>query len=79
MARIKIKRSTTDQSTPSGLTFGELAYLPGGTGNTADRLFIGDNDAASVWIGAEIENSPGNWTNSTRLATQLQQTRESVH
>jgi len=70
MAKIKIKRSTTDQSTPSGLTFGELAYLPGGTGNTADRLFIGDNDAASVWIGAEIENSPGNWTNSTRLATQ---------
>jgi len=70
MARIKIKRSTTDQSTPSGLTFGELAYLPGGTGNTADRLFIGDNDTASVWIGAEIENSPQNWTNSTRLATQ---------
>jgi len=70
MARIKIKRSTTDQSTPSGLTFGELAYLPGGTGNTADRLFIGDNDATSVWIGAEIENSPQNWTNSTRLATQ---------
>jgi hypothetical protein len=45
---IQVLRSTTTD-VPSGLTFGELAYS-----DLNGKLFVGDADGNSVWIGAEV-------------------------
>lgn len=45
---IQILRSTTTD-VPTGLTFGELAYS-----DLNGKLFVGDADGNSVWIGAEV-------------------------
>ena len=68
MATVKVKRSTGSVP-PTGLTFGELAFVQG-TGNTADRLYISNSSSTSIWVGAQIENAPADWTNVTKLATQ---------
>tara|TARA_R110000868_G_scaffold21078_2_gene88063 strand:- start:4989 stop:6464 length:1476 start_codon:yes stop_codon:yes gene_type:complete len=70
MAIIRIKRTTTT-NLPSGLTFGELAFVQG-SGATANRLYIAGSSDGTAWIGAEILNSPTYWsglTASTTLAT----------
>ena len=70
MAVIRIKR-TTGFGTPTGLTFGELAFVQGdgSGGRTANRLYIADNRGVSVWIGAEILNSPTFWNGATAETT----------
>ena len=45
---IQVLRSTTTD-VPSGLTFGELAYS-----DLNGKLFVGDADGNSIWIGAEV-------------------------
>ena len=45
---IQILRSTVTD-TPTGLTFGELAYS-----DVNEKLFVGDAAGNSVWIGAQI-------------------------
>lgn len=70
MAIIRIKR-TTGTSLPTGLTFGEMAYVQG-SGATANRLYISDNAGVCVWVGAQILQSPTFWsgiTANTTLAT----------
>lgn len=62
MATIKFKRGTTDPST--GFTAGEPAI------NTSANKFFVNNGSSNIWIGAEIETSPGDWTSATKLATQ---------
>ena len=67
---IKIKNST-GSIPPTGLTFGEPAFVQG-TGLTANRLFIGNSTQNSIWVGAEI-GTTGTWTDNaakTTLATQ---------
>ena len=67
---IKIKNST-GSILPTGLTFGEPAFVQG-TGLTANRLFIGNSTQNSIWVGAEI-GTTGTWTDNaakTTLATQ---------
>lgn len=70
MAIIRIKR-TTGFGTPTGLTFGELAFVQGdgSGGRTANRLYIADNRGVCVWIGAEILNSPTYWSGATAETT----------
>ena len=67
---IKIKNSTGSVP-PTGLTFGEPAFVQG-TGLTANRLYMGNSTSTSVWVGAEI-GTTGTWTDNaakTTLATQ---------
>jgi hypothetical protein len=68
MAIIRIKRTTTN-SLPTGLTFGELAFVQGSGGYTANRLYIANNAGVCVWIGAEILNSPTYWSGATAETT----------
>ena len=70
MAIIRIKRST-GTNLPSGLTFGELAFVQG-SGATANRLYIANSSGGTAWVGAEILNSPTDWNGEiaqTTLAT----------
>jgi hypothetical protein len=67
---IKIKNST-GSVLPTGLTFGEPAFVQG-TGLTANRLYMGNSTSTSIWVGAEISTT-GTWTDTaakTTLATQ---------
>ncbi len=70
---LKFKRTSTT-SLPTGLTFGEPAFVLGSAGTTtANQLYIGDNSGGRVWIGAKIENTVSNWTGTeanSLLATQ---------
>ena len=67
MAIIRIKRST-GSNLPSGLTFGELAFVQG-TGATANRLYIATSSGGTAWVGAEILNSPTSWQDETAQTT----------
>ena len=67
MAIIRIKRST-GTNLPSGLTFGELAFVQG-SGATANRLYIAGSSGGTAWIGAEILNSSIYWSGSTAETT----------
>ena len=67
MAIIRIKRST-GTNLPSGLTFGELAFVQGG-GATANRLYIAGSSGETAWVGAEILNSSIYWSGSTAETT----------
>ena len=67
MAIIRIKRTTTS-TLPTGLTFGELAFVQG-TGLTANRLYIADNTGVCVWIGAQILDAPEYWSGITAQTT----------
>ena len=68
MAIIRIKR-TTGSSLPTGLTFGEMAFIGATGGATASRLYIAGPEGICVWIGAEILNSPTFWSGSTAETT----------
>jgi hypothetical protein len=67
MAIIRIKRST-GTNLPSGLTFGELAFVQG-RGATANRLYIAGSSGETAWVGAEILNSPVYWSGLTAQTT----------
>lgn len=67
MAIIRIKR-TTGNTLPTGLTFGEMAFVQG-SGFTANRLYIADNAGVCVWVGAQILNSPTFWSGLTAQTT----------
>ena len=67
MAIIRIKRST-GTNLPSGLTFGELAFVQG-SGATANRLYIATSSGGTAWVGAEILNSPTSWQDETAQTT----------
>ena len=63
MATIKFKRGSSD--TTGTLAAGEPAL------NTASsKLWIGVDGTNKKWVGAEIEASPSDWTDVTKLATQ---------
>ena len=64
MSTIKVKR-TTGSTTPTGLTFGEPAFVDG-----LNSFYVTKNNGTSVRVGAEVEASPGDWTNANKLATQ---------
>ena len=68
MAIIRIKR-TTSTNLPTGLTFGELAFIGATGGLTANRLYIAGPQGVCVWIGAEILNSPTYWSGVTAQTT----------
>lgn len=68
MAIIRIKR-TTGNTVPSGLTFGEMAFIGATGGATASRLYIAGPQGVCVWIGAEILNSPTFWIGATAETT----------
>lgn len=68
MAIIRIKR-TTGSNLPTGLTFGELAFIGASGGATANRLYIAGPQGACVWIGAEILNQPTFWSGITAATT----------
>jgi hypothetical protein len=68
MATIKIKRGTSDPTATQVTNAGELAAntsTPKVWLKTAD-----DSSTTPIWVGAQIEASPADWTSSTKLATQ---------
>jgi len=68
MATIKIKRGTTDPSAANVTNAGELA-----ANTSTPKLWLktaDDSSTTPIWVGAQIESSPGDWTSSTKLATQ---------
>lgn len=67
MAIIRIKRTTTS-NLPTGLTFGEMAFVQG-SGYTANRLYIADNAGVCIWVGAQILNQPTYWSGATAETT----------
>jgi hypothetical protein len=68
MAIIRIKR-TTSSSLPTGLTFGELAFVGASGGATANRLYIAGPEGTCIWIGAQILNQPTYWSGVTAQTT----------
>ena len=68
MATIKIKRGSSDPTASQVTNAGELA-----ANISAPKIFLktlDDNSTAPVWVGAQIENSPGDWTSAVKLPTQ---------
>jgi hypothetical protein len=68
MAVIKIKRGTSDPSAANVTNAGELA-----ANTSTPKLWLktaDDSSTTPIWVGAQIESSPGDWTSSTKLATQ---------
>ena len=63
MATIKFKRGASD--TTGTLASGEPAF-----NTSSKKLWVGYDDTNKVWVGAEIETAPGDWTSATKLATQ---------
>jgi len=64
MATIRVKR-TTGSTTPSGLTFGELAYVAGTT-----SFYIGNSAGTSVRIAAEVDTSTSLGSSDNKIPTQ---------
>jgi len=65
MAQIKIKR-TSGSSTPTGLTFGELAYVQG-----TKSIFIGQTGGdPALRLGAEVDSSTSLGTSDNKIPTQ---------
>ena len=64
MATIRVKR-TTGSTTPTGLTFGELAFVAGTT-----SFYIGNTFGSSVRIGTEVDTSVALGTSDNKLPTQ---------
>jgi hypothetical protein len=68
MATIKIKRGTTDPSASQVTNAGELA-----ANTSTPKIWLktaDDSSTTPIWVGAQIEASPADWTSSTKLATQ---------
>lgn len=68
MAIIRIRR-TTNTVQPTGLTFGEFAFIGRTGGVTANQLYIGDAQGNSVWIASRIEPNPLTVTGVTAETT----------
>lgn len=68
MAIIRIKR-TTGSNLPTGLTFGELAFIGASGGATANRLYIAGPEGVCIWVGAQILNQPSYWSGVTAETT----------
>ena len=65
MAQIKIKR-TSGSTTPTGLTFGELAYVQG-----IKSIYIGQTGGdPALRIGAEVDSSTSLGTSDNKIPTQ---------
>ena len=68
MSVIKIKRGTTDPSAANVTNAGELA-----ANTSTPKVFLKTADDAvttPIWVGAQIEASPGDWTSAVKLPTQ---------
>lgn len=68
MATIRIKRGSGDPTAAQVTNSGELAAnisTPKIWLKTAD-----DGTTTPIWVGAQIETSPGDWSSATKLATQ---------
>lgn len=68
MATIKIKRTTTS-TTPTGLTFGEPAFVQG-----LNSFYVTNSSGTSVRVGAEVDTDTslgGAGSTHSKLATQL--------
>jgi hypothetical protein len=68
MATIKIKRGTTDPTAAQVTNAGELA-----ANTTTPKVWLktaNDSSTTPIWVGAQIEASPGDWTSAVKLATQ---------
>lgn len=68
MSVIKIKRGTTDPTAAQVTNAGELA-----ANTSTPKVFLktaDDSSTTPIWVGAQIEASPGDWTSTTKLATQ---------
>jgi hypothetical protein len=68
MATIKIKRGTSDPTATQVTNAGELA-----ANTTTPKIWLktaDDSSTTPIWVGAQIEASPGDWTSAVKLATQ---------
>ena len=67
-AVIQVKRGTTDAGAANVVNSGELALR-----TDTPKLFAKtatDAVTTPIWIGAQIESSPGDWTSTVKIATQ---------
>ena len=67
-AVIQVKRGTTDAGAANLVNSGELALR-----TDTPKLFAKtatDSVTTPIWIGAQIESSPGDWTSAVKIATQ---------
>ena len=64
MATIRVKRST-GSTAPTGLTFGEPAYVDG-----IKSFYVTDNTGTSVRIGAEVDSGTSLGTSNNKIPTQ---------
>ena len=68
MATIRIKRGTTDPSAAQVTNSGELA-----ANTSTPKIWLktaDDSSTTPIWVGAQIESSPGDWTSAVKLPTQ---------
>ena len=64
MATIRVKRSTLS-SAPTGLTFGEPAFVDG-----INSFYVTKNDGTSLRVGAEVDSSTSLGTSNNKIPTQ---------
>ena len=64
MSTIRVKRSTSSTA-PSGLTFGEPAFVDG-----LNSLYVAKNDGTSLRVGAEIDTTVTLGTSDNKIPTQ---------
>lgn len=64
MATIRVKRSTLT-SAPTGLTFGEPAFVDG-----INSFYVTKNDGTSLRVGAEVDSSTSLGTSNNKIPTQ---------
>ena len=64
MATIRVKRSTLS-SAPTGLTFGEPAFVDG-----INSFYVTKNDGTSLRVGAEVDTSTSLGTSNNKIPTQ---------
>ena len=68
MATIKVKRGTTDPTAAQVTNAGELA-----ANTSTPKIWLktaDDSSTTPVWVGAQIEASPGDWSSTVKLPTQ---------
>jgi hypothetical protein len=68
MATIRIKRGTTDPTAAQVTNSGELA-----ANTSTPKIWLktaDDGTTTPIWVGAQIESSPGDWSSAVKLATQ---------
>ena len=65
MSTIKVKR-TTGSTTPTGLTFGEPAFVDG-----LNSFYVTKNNGTSVRVGAEVDTSTALGSSDDKIPSQL--------